>query len=134
MADADDDAVPETYEVVGPKNEDCYNWLLCFLKGLQYQANLSLDVALKIDSLSKKSRALIEKERANINLIRVLETTFSSPFITSSSLSNSTKIPKPSCARYLKILEKYNIVNDMGIYKKERVFANQKLLELLRNI
>ncbi len=25
MADADDDAVPETYEVVGPKNEDCYN-------------------------------------------------------------------------------------------------------------
>ena len=116
------------------KKEDWYTWLLYFLKGLQYQANLSLDIALKIDALLKRSRFLIEKERANINLIRVLEATFSNPFITSASLNNDTKIPRPSCDRYLKTLVKHDIIKDMGIYKKERVFANQKLLELLRSI
>ncbi|MCL5411798.1 MAG: Fic family protein [Patescibacteria group bacterium] len=116
------------------EKEDWYSWLLYFLKGMEIQAKLSLKIALDIDSLFKESRSVVEKEKANLNLIRALEQTFMQPLITSAMLSNKTNIPRPSCDRYLQILAEKRVVEDMGIHKRQRIFANRKLLNLLKNI
>lgn len=116
------------------KKEDWYTWLLYFLKGMEVQAKLSLKIAQDIDGLFKQSRSLIEKERANINLIRVLEHTFIRPFTTGAILNKETEIPRTTCDRYLQTLTAKKIIEDVGIYKKQRVFSNSKLLTLLRNI
>lgn len=116
------------------KKEDWYFWLLYFLEGMQIQAELSLKIAIDIDSLFKKDRDMIQKERANLNIIRVLEHTFIRPFITSAIIEKDLEIPRTSAERYLQILTDKKILFDLGIVKRQRVFANDKLLTLLRNI
>lgn len=116
------------------ENEDWYKWLLYFLKGMEIQAKLSLKIALNIDSLFKRSRSDVEKERANLNLIRVLEYSFKRPYLTSALVSHELEIPRPTCDRYLQTLAKNKVIRDLGIIKRQRVFANVNLLNLLKNI
>lgn len=116
------------------KNEDWYSWLLLFLKALEEQAKLSLEIGLKIDNLFKECRSKIESEKANLNLIRILEYTFTQPYITASIAHKILRIPLATCKRYLKTLGDKNIVSDLGIISKKRVYANMKLLSILKNI
>lgn len=116
------------------KDQDWYSWLLFFLKAIEEQAKISLDIGLKIDNLFKDSRAKIESEKANLNLIRVFEHTFTRPYITASIAQKSLRIPLATCKRYLKILGDKGIISDLGIISKRRVYANMKLLSILKNI
>ena len=116
------------------ENERWYEWLMYFLKGMEIQANLSLDIALQIDALFKHSRAKIENERANLNLIRVLEHSFTRPYLTRVILYEALKIPRASCDRYLQTLAKKKVIENLGIVKRQRVYANIGLLSLLRRI
>ncbi len=116
------------------KNESWYDWFIFFLEGLEYQANLSLKISLTIDNQYKESKRIIENERANIGLLKVLEHTFIKPYITSSILNKYTGLPRPSCDRYLQSLSKHKIIDDLGIIKRQRVFVNSKLIGLLQAI
>ena len=116
------------------ENEDWYAWLLYFLKGMEIQARLSLRIALEIDSLFKMSRSKIQAERANLNLIKVLEQMFIRPYTTSAILSKETEIPRTTCERYLQILADKGVIEDLGIQKRQRVYVNSNLWNLLRNI
>lgn len=114
--------------------EDWYSWLIYFLIGMEEQANISLKIALKIDSLFKESRSLIESERANLNLIRVLEHSYTRPYLTSLLVNTELGIPRATCDRYLQTLAEKEIIDDLGIIKRQKVFANTKLLSLLKSI
>jgi len=115
-------------------DNDWYQWLLFFLKALEQQASVSLNAALKINDLFKQSRSLIEQERANLNLIRVLEFTFKSPYITSPLLEKELNIPRTTCDRYLEKLKHKKVIEFIGVHKKTNVFANMNLIDLLRSI
>jgi Fic family protein len=116
------------------KKEDWRPWLLLFLKGLEVQAGISLGLSVKIDELFKKSRSKIEHESAKLNLIKVLETTFSQPYLTASLLSRLTEIPRTTCIRYLARLEEKGIINEKGVGGQQKVYANDKLISILRKI
>lgn len=116
------------------QKEDWRSWLLFFLKGLEEQAKISLNLSIKIDELFKKSRSLIEAETAGIGLIKALEATFSRPYITAPILSRMTHIPRPTCVRYLEKLVEKKIINDKGIQMKQRVYSNDKLMTILKKI
>lgn len=114
--------------------EEWYPWVLYFLKALQNQAEVSVELGLEIDSLFRKSRSLIENEAAGLNLIRVLEYTFTQPYVTAPTLSKAINIPRVSCRRYLETLSNKSIIDEVGTFKKQRVFANKKLVNILRKI
>lgn len=114
--------------------EDWYSWLMYFLKAMETQARLSMKIALDIDSLFNESKKTIEKENANINLLRVLEFSYQSPYLNRAIVSNALNIPSSSCERYLKILADKKIVNNIGIHTRQRIYVNLKLLKLLKNI
>ncbi len=116
------------------KKQNWRAWLLFFLKGLEEQAKISLNLSIKIDELFKKSRAMIETETAGLGLIRALEATFSRPYITAPILSRMTHIPRPTCVRYLEKLAEKKIINDKGIQMKQRVYSNDKLRAILNKI
>lgn len=116
------------------EGEDWYDWLVYFLKGMEIQADLSLNIALSIDSLFKQSRSTIENERANLNLIRVLEYSFTRPYLTGLFVHEVLKISRPSCDRYLHTLAKKQVIKNLGIMNRQRVYANSGLLGLLRKI
>ena len=116
------------------KSQDWYSWLLFFLYGLEQQAKVALNLAIEIDNLFKRSKAIIENETAGLNLIRVLEYTFTQPYLTAPILSRSIKIPRVSCRRYLETLTKKRIIEEIGIYKKQRVYLNTQLVGILKKI
>lgn len=116
------------------RKEDWRPWLLFFLKGLEVQAGVALDLSVKIDELFKKSRSKIEQESASLNLIKVLETTFSQPYLTASLLSRLTHIPRTTCIRYLAKLAQKGIVHEKGLGGQQKVYANDKLIGILRKI
>lgn len=117
------------------KEQNWYDWLMFFLKGLEEQSKLSLNIGLNIDSLYKQEREKIRNEtKAGISLINALEYTFTRFYVTAPLLHKDRSIPLTSCKRYLEILSKERILEDLGIHNKQRVFANLKLLDLLKNI
>ncbi|MDO8470894.1 MAG: Fic family protein [bacterium] len=115
------------------KNENWRSWLLYFLKGIENQSSVSLKIGLKIHNLFKRARKLIEKERASMNLIRVLEYTFKQPYISAPRL-RAINIPQASGYRYLNILAKKGLLKEIGTWHKQKVYANEKLLSILRKI
>lgn len=115
-------------------NEDWRPWIMFFLKGLENQAILSHKLGLEINSLYQESKSKIEKERANMQLIRVLEFTFKSPYFTAPMIGEALKIPKVTCLRYLKILMSRNLIKFVGEHNNTYIYSNQWLLGILRKI
>jgi Fic family protein len=115
-------------------NENWYAWLLFYLKGLEEQARLSIEIGQSIDNLFKKSKSLISKENANLGLIRVLEYMFEKYYVTAPIVHKATDIPLTTCKRYLETLADDKVIVDLGIHNRQRVFGNIKLLDILRNI
>jgi Fic family protein len=116
------------------KDERWYEWLSYFLKGLEEQARLSLKIGNDIDDLYKESRKKIEGEKANLNMIKVLEYLFTRYYVTAPVLNRQTGIPISSCKRYLSTLAEKGVVADLGMHLQQRAYANLKLLTLLKNI
>lgn len=116
------------------KGEDWYQWLLFFLKGIQAQAELSLKLVLQIDALYKDALAGVSKQTANINLIKVLDHCFCNPYLTAPLVHKATGIPLATTKRYITLLEKAGIIEGLGIYKKQRVYFNKRLIDILQAI
>lgn len=115
-------------------NENWRDWLMYFLVAMEKQALLSMDIALNIHNVFEEAKTLIEKERANINIIRVLEFSFKKLYLTSTLVNKDLGISRASSDRYLSTLAKRGILLDAGIIQKRRVFVNIKLLNILKNI
>lgn len=116
------------------KEDDWYYWLSYFLKAITKQANTSVKLGLSIHDLYQFARKKIEEERANLNLIRVLDYTFNQPLLTAPLVAEELNIPKTTAARYLGLLEKHKILAQRGTHKRQKVYANNKLLNLLRRV
>ncbi len=116
------------------KNEDWYSWLYFFLVGIQAQAELSLKLMLQIDALYKEAQLKVSKQTANINLIKVLDYSFYQPYLTASLAHKATEIPLATTKRYINLLEKVGVIEGLGKYKKQNVYFNRNLIDILQAI
>jgi Fic family protein len=116
------------------KNEEWYQWLLFFLTGIKSQAELSLRLVLQIDALYKDALGNVSKQNANVNLIKVLDHCFCNPYLTAPLVHKATQIPLATTKRYIIILEKAGIIEGLGTYKKQKVYFNRKLIDILQAI
>lgn len=115
--------------------QDWYTWLLFFLKGIQNQAELSLEVARSIDALFKNDRELIKDATAHLNLLRVLEYCFTQPFVSVRLITDRLEIPTQTVRRYVASLEEKGILRVAGTLERgEKIYENHALLEILRQI
>ena len=116
------------------RGEDWYSWLMYFLRALETQARTSLQLGYDIDELFKHSRTKIEREKAGLNLIRILEHTFTRFYVTAPIVARDIHIPLTTSKTYLKILARKGVISDLGIHLKQRIYSNSGLIGILRNI
>lgn len=115
--------------------EDWASWIMFFLKGLQSQADLSLQVAREIDDLLKTHRGFLERETAHLQLYRVLEFCFVQPYVTAPLITKRLSIPAQTVRRYLDNLSSKSILDQVHTLPRgEKVYANHKLLKILSKI
>lgn len=116
-------------------HQDWYSWLLLFLKGIETQALLSLEVARSIDALYKEYREKIQDTSSHIGLLRVLEFCFVQPILNVKYASEQLGMNAQTVRRYLAQLESVKILDlDTILERGEKVYSNTKLLEILRKI
>lgn len=116
------------------ERQDWYSWLLYYLKGLEEQAKQTLEVGLRIKKHFDRCRSLIESERAQIGLVKVLEYAFTRVILSSPFIVRDLKIEKNTAHRYLRILASRGILVESGTYKKQKLYINSGLLEILKSI
>jgi Fic family protein len=115
--------------------EDWYSWLMYFLKALENQAQLSLNVAREIDGLFKDHRERIQDTSAHLGLVRLLEFCFTQPYVSVGLASRKLDIPSNTVRRYIATLEEKEILTFVdSIQRGEKVYANFGLLRILRKI
>ncbi len=116
------------------RGEDWYQWLLFFLVGIKAQAELSLELVMKIDGIYKTALEKASEQNANVNLIKVLDHSFCNPYLTAPLVHRATGIPLATTKRYIKLLEKGGIIESFGTYKNQKVYFNRKLIDILQAI
>jgi Fic family protein len=131
--DKDKEAYQEALSRVD-RNEDWYSWIMYYLKGVELQAKQTLDVGLEIKHAFDSAKELISKERTGVGLFAVLENVFARPVVTSSIIAQELGGVKRTALRHLELLVEKGILVEADIYKKQRVFVNENLLKVLRNI
>jgi Fic family protein len=115
--------------------QDWSTWLTFFLKGVETQALLSLKVAREIDELFKKDRDLIKDATTHIGLLQVLEFCFVQPIVNVRYVSAKLNMNAQTIRRYLATLDERGVLTlDHLQARGERVYANQALLDILRQI
>ena len=115
--------------------QDWSTWLMFFLRGVETQALLSLKVAREIDKLYKSYRDCIKDVTAYIGLLQVLEFCFVQPIVNVKYVSSKLNMNPQTVRRYLVTLEEKGVlVLDHLQARGERVYANQGLLNILRQI
>lgn len=115
--------------------EDWSTWIMFFLRGLQSQADLSLEIAREIDGLLKLYRSMLEKESAHLQLYRVLEYCFVQPYVTAPLVTRRLNIPAQTVRRYLDNFERKGILVQIDVLPRgEKVYANNGLLKILAKI
>lgn len=115
--------------------QDWSTWLMFFLRGVETQALLSLNVAREIDELFKSYRDRIKDVTAYIGLLQVLEFCFVQPIVNVKYVSGKLNMNPQTVRRYLVTLEEKDaLVLDHLQARGERVYANQGLLNILRQI
>lgn len=116
------------------KSEDWYSWLHFFLVSIQAQAELSLKLVLQIDALYKEAMQKVLNQSANINLKTVLDHCFCNLYLTAPLAHKATGVPLATTKRYINLLEKTDIIEGLGAYKKQKVYFNKKLIDILQAI
>ena len=115
--------------------DNWHDWLMYYLKGIENQAKLSLSVAREIDKLYKFFTSEIQKETANLNLLRVLEFCFIQPYVTLSTIRSSTNIPENTLRRYVDRLVHVGLLSHIDTLSRgQKLYINLPLLTILRRI
>lgn len=115
--------------------QDWNTWLMFFLRGIETQALLSLKVAREIDDLFKNYRDRIKNAAAHLGLLQVLEFCFVQPIVNVRYVAGKLQMNPQTVRRYLATLEEKEILALSQLQARgERIYANQGLLDILRQI
>lgn len=112
------------------QNNKWEDWIIFFLQAVAEQSKKNIEKAEKIISLyEQKKQRITDLTKSQFN-IKIIDTLFMMPIFQSGDFIRISKIPQASAMRYIKILEKNNvIVSD----KKERyrTYFFDKLLKIV---
>ncbi|MBT3393617.1 MAG: Fic family protein [Waddliaceae bacterium] len=117
------------------KKGDWVGWIRFFLKAIAFESEKNSQKALTILKLYDKMKEQVAEWTRSQYAIAALETLFSSPIISSSDFKKRAKIPKPTAARILKILQDHKVLDviRLPLGQKPAILAFTKLLNIVES-
>ena len=106
-------------------------WILYVLKGVESISNDTITQVRKINKLFEETKDIVQKKLPKIYSKELIELLFEQPYCKSEYLENRLKISRITAAKYLKELEKIEILKSKKVWK-ETLYINTKLFDLLK--
>lgn len=112
------------------KNDNWEGWVAFFLQAVIEQSKENIAKAKKIIGLyEQKKQRITELTKSQFN-IKILDALFIMPIFKSGDFIRISKIPQASAMRYIRILEKNNVISSDGKERHKTYFFN-KLLKIV---
>lgn len=109
-------------------------WLEFFLDGVIYTANEAFDSAKKISNLLESDRSKVSaSSHAPGSALQVFELLRRMPFITSQNVIERTKLTPPTANSAIEQLRKLGILREITGKRRDRVYAYDRYLDILRD-
>ena len=112
------------------KNNNWDGWIIFFLQAVIEQSKANIIKAKRIIDLYEQSKKQISELTKSQFAIQILDTLFIWPIFKSGDFINISKIPQVSAMRYIRILEKNDIISSDKKERHKTYFFN-KLLKIV---
>lgn len=106
-------------------------WILFILKGIESTANETIDRVRSISKLFDQTKEVVQKKIPKIYSKELIELLFEQPYCKSEYLEKRLNISRITASKYLKELEKIEVLKSKKVWK-ETLYINSKLFELLK--
>jgi Fic family protein len=101
------------------------------LKGIESTANETIAQVTRINKLFDRTKEVVQKKIPKIYSKELIELLFEQPYCKSEYLEKRLKISRITAAKYLKELEKIEILDSKKVWK-ETLYINTALFDLLK--
>lgn len=107
------------------------NWILYILKGIESTANETITQVTTINKLFDQTKENVKKKIPKIYSKELIELLFEQPYCKSEYLVTRLGISRITASKYLKELEKIEVLESKKVWK-EILYINTKLFDLLK--
>ena len=116
-------------------HDEWTEWCIFFLEALETQATENLKIARKISDLYEDMKFRFQDALASQWSIRALDFIFSRPVFRNNTFTSQSGIPKPTAARFTKILLQRGLLKTVEppAGRRPGVYAFEPLLEIVRS-
>lgn len=106
-------------------------WIIYMLKGVEYSARIALDQVIAINKLLESTKMKVQQKSPKIYSNELIDLLFEQPYCKSEFLEKRLSISRITAAKYLKELEKIEVLQSHKVWK-ETIYVNKTLFELFR--
>lgn len=106
-------------------------WVLYILKGIESTAHETITQVTSINKLFDHTKEIVQKKIPKIYSKELIEILFEQPYCKSEYLENRLSISRITASKYLKELEKIEVLKSKKVWK-ETLYINTKLFDLLK--
>jgi Fic family protein len=106
-------------------------WILFMLKGIESTANETIFQVNRINKLFDQTKGAVQKMIPKIYSKELIEILFEQPYCKSEYLENRLGISRITASKYLKELEKIEVLKSKKVWK-ETLYINTELFKLLK--
>ena len=107
------------------------NWILFILKGIELTANETIAQVNTISKLFDQTKEIVQKKTPKIYSKELIELLFEQPYCKSEYVENRLAISRITASKYLKELERVQILKSKKVWK-ETLYINTSLFEFLK--
>ena len=127
------DSKPDYYKLLQEvrTKENWENWILYILKGIESTANDTITQVTTINKLFDQTKENVKKKIPKIYSKELIELLFEQPYCKSEYLVTRLGISRITASKYLKELEKIEVLESKKVWK-EILYINTKLFDLLK--
>lgn len=114
-------------------DNDWAGWISFFLNAVIEQAKASKSTVKAIMDLYTEMKKLVPSLTRSLHAMVIIDLLFSKPIFTTADLSARTQVPRATCSRLLKVLEREGVIelSQTGLGRESNVYVYPPLLRLL---
>lgn len=107
------------------------DWILFILKGIELTAKETIAQVARINKLFDQTKEVVQKKNPKIYSKELIEILFEQPYCKSEYLEKRLSVSRITASKYLKELEKIEILKSKKVWK-ETLYINTGLFNLLK--